>query len=186
MPSYVPSRERSFWLARYIVPHEPALRAWLRRRTNHGLEIDDIVQETYAVLAAAASVNHIETPHAYAFRTARSIVLRHIRRAHIVRIDALGDLESVSLATDNPSPEQQACARQELRHVLAAIEALPAKRREAFKLRRIAGLSRRAVAQRMGIAESTVEKHIGHALRTLMGALKGERDVVSLRGELQG
>ena len=38
------------------LPHEPALRAWLRRRRLGGLDIDDIIQETYTRLIAAESV----------------------------------------------------------------------------------------------------------------------------------
>ena len=49
---------------------------------------------------------------------------------------------------------------------------MPARQREAFTLRKMEGLSQRQIAQRMGIAESTVEKHLGHALRGLMSALR--------------
>ncbi len=168
----IPPHERSSWLARHILPHEPALRAWLFRRRVNGLETDDIIQETYAVLAALPAVEHIASPRAYAFQTANSIILRHLRRAQIVRIDAIGDVESLDAALDEPSPEQQASARQDLRRVNELIAALPAKRREAFMLRKVEGLSQRNVALQMGISESTVEKHISRALRTLMAAMK--------------
>jgi len=168
----IPPHERSSWLARHILPHEPALRAWLFRRRVNGLETDDIIQETYAVLAALPAVEHIASPRAYAFQTANSIILRHLRRARIVRIDAIGDVESLDAALDEPSPEQQASARQDLRRVNELIAALPAKRREAFMLRKVEGLSQRNVALQMGISESTVEKHISRALRTLMAAMK--------------
>jgi RNA polymerase sigma-70 factor (ECF subfamily) len=167
-----PSNERSRWLARNVLPHEPALRAWLRRREVDGLETDDIIQETYAVLAAAASVDHIASPRAYAFQTAHSLILRHLRRARVVRIEAMGDIESLKPVGEDPSPERQTAARQELRRVSELIEGLPAKCREAFTLRKVSGLSQRQVAERMGISESTVEKHIGRALRTLMEAMK--------------
>jgi RNA polymerase sigma factor (sigma-70 family) len=168
----IPSNDRTAWLARHIIPHEPALRAWLRRRRVDGLETDDIIQETYAVLAGLAAVEHIDSPRAYAFQTARSVILRHLRRARIVRIDAIGDMDLLATALDEPSPERQVGARQELRRVSALIADLPAKCREAFTLRKVDGLSQRDVAQRMGISESTVEKHIGRALRTLMNAVK--------------
>lgn len=168
----IPPHERSSWLARHILPHEPALRVWLFRRRVNGLETDDIVQETYAVLAALPAVEHIASPRAYAFQTANSIILRHLRRARIVRIDAIGDVESLDAALDEPSPEQQASARQDLRRVNELIAALPAKCREAFMLRKVEGLSQRNVALQMGISESTVEKHISRALRTLMAAMK--------------
>jgi RNA polymerase sigma-70 factor (ECF subfamily) len=155
-----------------VLPHEPALRAWLRRREVDGLETDDIIQETYAVLAAAASVEHITSPRAYAFQTAQSLILRHLRRARVVRIDAMGDIESLNPVGEDPSPERQVAARQELKRVNDLIAALPPKCREAFTLRKVTGLSQRQVAERMGISESTVEKHIGRALRTLMDAMK--------------
>jgi RNA polymerase sigma-70 factor (ECF subfamily) len=171
MISMIPSSDRAAWLARNVLPHEPALRAWLRHRRVDGLEIDDIVQETYAALASLGAVDHIESPRAYAFQAAQSVIVRHLRRSRVVRIDALGP-ETLEAPTDAPSPEQQTSARQDLRRVAALIAALPAKRREAFTLRKVDGLSQRQVAQRMGISENTVEKHIGHALRALMDAMK--------------
>jgi len=168
----IPYRERAEWLSRHVLPHEPALRAWLRRRKVDGLDVDDIVQETYALLAATPTIAHIFAPRAYAFQTAHSVILRHLRRARVVRIDALGEAPLIDVAADEPSPERETWAREELRQVIALIDALPPKRREAFRLRKLEGLSQRDVAQRMGISEGTVEKHIGHALHTLMDAMK--------------
>jgi RNA polymerase sigma-70 factor (ECF subfamily) len=168
----IPSHDRTSWLARHVLPHEPALRAWLRRRRIDGLETDDIIQETYAVLAGLAAVEHITSPRAYAFQTAQSVILRHLRRARIVRIDSVGAMDLLNAAIDEPSPERQASSRQELRRVADLIAALPAKCRQAFTLRKVEGLSQRDVARQMGISESTVEKHIGRALRTLMCAMQ--------------
>lgn len=172
MNAMIPSNDRSVWLARQVLPHEPALRAWLRRRRIEGLEIDDVVQEAYAVLAGLASVDHIESPRAYAFQTAQSVILRHLRRARVVRIDTFDNLEMLNIPVDEASPELQTSSRQELRRVADLIASLPPKCREAFSLRKMEGLSQRDVARRMGISESTVEKHIGRALRTLMDAMK--------------
>jgi RNA polymerase sigma-70 factor (ECF subfamily) len=168
-----PSPERTSWLSREILPHESGLRAWLRRRLVAGLELDDIVQETYAVLAALPTVAHIQSPRAYALQTARSIILRHLRRARVVRIDSIGDAAQLDTALEDPSPERQAASRQDLRLAMAIIADMPAKRREAFTLRKIEGLSQREIARRMGISESTVEKHVGQALRRLMDAMNG-------------
>ena len=167
----IPTHDRTSWLARNVLPHEPALRAWLRRRRVDGLETDDIIQETYAVLAGVASVDHIAAPRAYAFQIAQSLIYRHVRRARIARFEPLGDVEGMDQAHDAPSPEHQVWARDELRHVTELIAGLPARCREAFTLRRIEGLSQRDVALRLGITESTVEKHIGRALRSLMCAM---------------
>lgn len=160
-------RDRVTWFARHVLPHEPALRAWLNRRRVEGLETDDIVQETYAVLAALEAVEHIASPRAYAFQTARSVIMRHLRRVRIVRIEAVGLSGDIAAPPDEISPERHATSREELQRVAGVIADLPPKCRQAFLLRRLEGLSQRDVAQRMGISESAVEKHIGRALRAL-------------------
>ncbi len=102
------SAERGAWLALNVLPHEAALRAWLCRRKVFDLEIDDIVQEAYAKLAALPSVEFIREPRLYLFQTANSIVLGHLRRSRIVSITAAADLDHFGLAAPDPNPEQQA------------------------------------------------------------------------------
>jgi len=169
----IPTRDRAAWLARHVLPHEPALRRWLARTGVGGLEIDDVVQETYAALAAMASVEHVGAPRAYAFRTARTVVLQHVRRAAVVRIDSVGEGLLQDIPDERPGAEAQVAARQELARVDAVIAALPPKCREAFLLRRLEGLSQRKTAGRMGVSENTVEKHIGKALRALAAFVYG-------------
>jgi RNA polymerase sigma-70 factor (ECF subfamily) len=53
-----------------------------------------------------------------------------------------------------------------------ALSRLPPKCREVFELRKFEGLSQRQVAERMGIAQSTVEKHLIKALRWMMSELQ--------------
>ena len=163
-------RERAVWLARSVLPHEPALRAWLRHRRHLPIEPDDIIQESYAILAALASVDHILNPKAYLFQTANSLILRDLRRARVVSIRAVDDLDALGAASDEPSPEAQVASRQELEHLSNAIDRLPRQCREAFKLRKIEGYSQREIATRMGVAESTVEKHVAKAVKLLMDA----------------
>src|SRR5690606_11341397 len=87
------SDDRAIWLARHVLPHEPALRAWLARWRLEDLLVDDIVQETYSVLAAREAVDDIRNPRSYFFQTARSIILMHLRRSRVVSIRAVEDLE---------------------------------------------------------------------------------------------
>lgn len=163
--------QRTIWLVRNALPHEPALRAWLARRPLAGLEVDDIVQETYAILAALESVDHILNGRTYMFEVAKSVVLRSLRRSRIVAFEALAEAEALEPPSDEPSPETVAADRQELSRIAALIAGLPAKCREAFTLRKVHGLSQREVARRMGVSENTVEKHIGKGIGVLMNAL---------------
>ena len=162
------SDERALWLGRHVLPHEPALRAWLRRRRLQGLEVDDVIQETYTRLVAAESVQHVLDAKNYAFQIASSVVIDHLRRMKVVSIAALPDMEYLDIVSDAPSPERQVLDRDELHRLAVAIAALPAKVGEVFTLRRVHGLSQREVAQRMGIAESTVEKHMSRGFFIMM------------------
>ncbi len=161
---------RAQWLAANVLPHERALRAWLVDRTNPA-EIDDVVQETYAILAGLPTVAQIHNPRAYAFQVAQTVVLQRLRRAAIVRIDAVEEIERLSISNDEPSAEQLVSDRQELRQAAMLIAALPPKCRQAFVLRKVEGLSQREIARRMGVSEGTVEKHIAKGVRILMDAL---------------
>src|ERR1700748_2086643 len=89
---------RAAWLAQNVLPHEPSLRAWLSRRKVFDLEVDDIVQETYAKLAALPAVEGIREPRSYMFQTANSIILGHLRRSRIVSISAAADLDHFGIA----------------------------------------------------------------------------------------
>lgn len=161
-------RDRTLWLMQHVLPHEPALRAWLKRKPVGTLEVDDIVQETYAILAALESVEGIRNPKNYTFQTAYSVIVTHLRRSRIVAIRTVADVDLLGVMIDEPSLERQISDRDELRQVAEAIASLPAKCREVFTLRRVEGLSQREIAKRLGISENTVEKHVAKGIRSLM------------------
>jgi len=175
---------RARWLADEVIPHEPALRSWLHGHAPDSMEVDDIVQETYAALAALDGVAHILNPRAYLFTTARSVMLQQLRRARIVPIVAVAEVERLSILVDDVTPERSAVAGQDLGRIGALIASLPTRCREVFVLRRVEGLPQREIAARMGISENTVEKHIGKALRLLMEAMA--RDPAPGRGSREG
>jgi len=162
---------RARWLADEVVPHEPALRSWLHTHAPASMEVDDIVQEAYAVLAGLDDVARILNPRAYLFTVARSVMLQQLRRARIVPMVAVAEIERLGILNDEITPEANAVAGEDLRRTGVLIASLPRKCREAFVLRRVEGLPQREIAERMGISENTVEKHIGKALRLLMEAM---------------
>jgi RNA polymerase sigma-70 factor (ECF subfamily) len=166
------SRERAAWLGSYIFPHEASLRQWLARRPSAAsMEVEDVVQESYAILAGLERVDHIQRPRNYFFEVAKSVVLQSLRRSRVVTIDAHSGADMLEVPEDGPSPERVAADRQELAHVASLIAALPERCREVFSLRKLDGLSQRETAAKLGIAESTVEKHMVKALALLTNAI---------------
>lgn len=167
--------DRAVWLAEEILPHEPALRRWLRERLAlPGTDADDIVQESYARLAGLDCITHVREPRAYLFTVARSVVHHHLRRAQVVAFETVAELDGLGAeAPGTDSPEHFACSRQQLALAHELLASLPNRCREVFSLRRIEGLSQREVAEKLRISQSTVEKHMIKALRLLMAGVGG-------------
>ncbi|MDR6532194.1 RNA polymerase sigma-70 factor (ECF subfamily) [Caulobacter rhizosphaerae] len=161
-------RERTRWFLRNVLPHEAALRGWLSRAAPPGIDADDIIQEAYTILAELEIVDAIRHPRAYLFQVARSVIMRHVRRARIVPIHTVDDLERLEQAENAASPEQYAIDRDELRQLAHAIAAMPLKTREAFILRRVRDMPQREIAARMRISENTVETHISRGVLFLI------------------
>lgn len=70
-----------------------------------------------------------------------------------------------------PAPDTVLAQKEVAMRVHAAIDALPARPREVFILKRDASLSYQEIAQLLGIAPKTVEVHMGRALKLLRDAL---------------
>lgn len=166
---------RATWLARNVLPNESALRAWLRRRGLQHAAVDDVLQETYAVLAELQSIEHIRDARTYMFSVARNLMLQHLRRSKIVPVDFVADPDRLGSATQDNGPEQHAAAAQLAQRFQELLAELPEKCRVAFTLRKVEGLSQREAAERMGISESTIEKHVGKALRVFLEHLDDEQ-----------
>jgi RNA polymerase sigma factor (sigma-70 family) len=161
-------RERGRWLARNLLPHEPLIRARLKRVYVHGLEIDDIIQETYARIVSLPSLDSIRQPRQYAIQTATSIIIDHVRHSRVISINSTGDLDHLDVVTPEPNPEEQLEFRQEIAEIAKALATLPEKCRETLILRRVEGLSQQETAQRLGISVKTVEKHMARGVLMLM------------------
>ncbi len=145
-----------------MLPNEPALRRWLARLAPD-VDPDDVVQETYAKIARDFA--SVQSGRAYMFTVARNVVVESLRRKRIVRIVAIADLDALPVSDPADVQEQGLIGREELALLQAAIADLPEKRRQVLMLRKIDGLSQREVAQRLGLSESTVEKHVAAGIR---------------------
>lgn len=64
-------------------------------------------------------------------------------------------------------PERGLMGAQRLERVLAAIEAMPPRRREVFLMHRVEELTYIQIARRLGVDIKTVEKHVHLAMRQL-------------------
>lgn len=153
------------WFADEVLPHEPALRAWLRARFPALADVDDLVQETYMRILQMRDQAAIRAPKAFLFAAARNLAFDHARRRRVVRFEAMSETPETTLSDERHSAADEAALRQELELLTRAIQELPERCREVLTLRKIYGLSQRETATRLGITEHTVEVQVGNGVR---------------------
>ena len=136
------------------------LLGFVRRRLRGG-DAEDVVQDAYLRLTLASGRDAIRNPEAFLHTTSLNLV-RDRARSAMVR-DAGGEIpdDVVSLA---PDAERALLARQQLALLESALAELPMKRRACLVLHRFDELSHAAIAERLGLSVSSVEKHIRRAL----------------------
>jgi RNA polymerase sigma-70 factor (ECF subfamily) len=139
----------------------PGLVRFLSRRTGCEAVAEDIAQDLWLKLQAAAAAD-IRNPVAYLFRAAANAAFDWRRREALPANDHAQELGE-RLADEAPSPEQQAQGRETAALIRDAIEHLPPKCREAFLLCRVEGLTMREAGRRMGVSERTIENHLAKA-----------------------
>lgn len=146
------------------------LRRYLTRLLGNASEAQDIAHDAYAKVYPKVEDHSAETPEAVLYTTARRLAINRLKRRSITPIVTTPAPEdSISTA---PGVVQEVIARQELRQLEDAIAGLPSGCRSVLILRKIELLSHQEIADRLGIAVSTVEKQHARALRLLRAALQ--------------
>lgn len=147
------------------------LRRYLGRLLGNHAEAEEIAHDAYARIYQHAA----EKPEALLYTTARRLAINRLKRRTISPI-APTDATLETAAATTPDIPRQVMARQELELLRTAIDALPPGCRNVLLLRKVELLSHREIADRLGIAVSTVEKQHARALRLLRTALAAVTD----------
>jgi RNA polymerase sigma factor (sigma-70 family) len=161
-------RERAHWLARNVLPHEPLIRARLKKVYVADLDIDDVIQEMYARILSVPNLESIRYPRQYAIQTAKSIIIDHLRRLRVVSIRFSGSLEKLDIAALETSTEERLEFQDEIQEVADALLQLPKVCRETLILRRVEGLSQKEAARRLGVSEKKAEYYLARGALLLV------------------
>jgi len=159
------------WFVQAVLPLEPMLTAFLRRHCRETHDIVDLRQDVYVRVYEAAETGLPDNPKAFVFAVARNLLVDRARHQQVAAIVALAPSGELPDHVDELCPERHAMGRQDIACLEQAFSDLPPKCREVVELRKIAGLSQRDVATRLGVTEGTVEKQIAKGIRFLAAAL---------------
>jgi len=135
---------------------------------------EDLAHEAYLRVAAALAERPIRHPQPFLYQTARNLALDHLRTGKSRRRFVRGSVEEQELhgvASTAPIPEQIASDGQRLQRLNEALAELPARAREVLILHRLHGFSYPAIAERLQVSQTTVQKDLRLALAHCAAAL---------------
>lgn len=158
-----------------LAERESFLRFLRARGAGDGAE--DILQDTWLRLAALQA-SPIADPRSYLFRALNNVMHDRYRSAQRARRRDGEWLEihhAAGEVSDAPLPDRALAARDALAQAEAVLRAEGERVLDIFRLFRIEGLGQRAIADRLGLSLSTVEKDLQKAYRALI-RLKEMRD----------
>jgi RNA polymerase sigma factor (sigma-70 family) len=159
------------WFRREVVPLEGSLMRYLQYNWRNENEVLDLRQEIYVRIYESAKKRIPEQPRQFIFATARNLLTDRIRQTRVIPLDASANLDALEIAASSPGPDQIVMARDELRRVQSALERIQPRWREAIILGRIEGLSRKQIAERMGVSEGTAAQYLTHGICALVDIL---------------
>ncbi|MBV9093437.1 MAG: sigma-70 family RNA polymerase sigma factor [Streptosporangiaceae bacterium] len=129
---------------------------------------EDIAQEAFArLIRRQRALRDTGAALAYVRSTVCNLVRNRRRHLRVVRL-------RTPAGHDEDSCEQAVMLREDHRELLAALAALPPRRREAIVLRYWLGLSEREMAAVMGVSAGTVKSLVSRGLDALGQALEGK------------
>lgn len=169
-------------IMQYYLNERSALLRIFTSKTGSKDVAEDLVQDIAVKVIAltSAELQRIEQPIAFLYQVGRNLWLDRLRGASrsARREKAWEEIRADRLHGDSvcatPDPEAALAVRQKAKRLEAQLAALPPKRREAFRLHRLEGLSQSQVAARTGQSRSAVEKHVSGATAAMRLALAAE------------
>lgn len=140
-------------------------------------DIEDIVQETYVRVCQYHTSKEVDEPRALMLSVARNLALDHIKRAdyRLTRgFQSDLELEATLAARAVDESFETVASNEEFSLFCDAVRGLPLQCRRVFVLKKVYGYSQREIALELGIAESTVEKHIASGMQHCIHYLRGQ------------
>ena len=155
------------------VESDRALWGRLRRQiaslSGRAQDANDYLNDAYVRMSEQGALP-IRNFEAFMVRIAVNLARDEHRRQRRRNISSDEDLSAIADA--GPTPEETLDVRQRLGAVQATLARLHPRTRQILLMHRLDGLRYREIAERLGISESAVEKHVAKAALGLLRASK--------------
>jgi RNA polymerase sigma-70 factor (ECF subfamily) len=147
------------------------------------VDVDDLTQETVVRALEAERRTVIQEPKRFLIGIAKNVARSEIQRQSKSVVGLLDDIIPQGYESDEPSVEAVVDSRQRMGVFAEAIGELPLQCQKVFVLKYLYGASHKDISAKLGIAISTVEKHVALGLRRcrqhMMAAQRGDNAEIS-------
>ncbi len=134
------------------------------KQTNNPTQAEDLVHDSFLRLWEKRATLSLEIPmEAQLFVITRNVVINHYKRE--VLKQKIYDTFSETVTDLNITEDD--LTQETLLQINTAIEALPPKRRQIFKMSKLEGRTYEEIAQTLSISKNTVESQMVKALKFL-------------------
>ncbi|WP_288207818.1 RNA polymerase sigma-70 factor [uncultured Parabacteroides sp.] len=113
-----------------------------------------------------ASLSHVKDPERYLYIAVKNQALHYLRRGYVQESDYLS-LYEIELLPESNTPEEKLLDTEYQTLIQKAIDSLPPKCQEVFRLVLADKLKNREIAELLGISEKTVNEHIAKAYKRI-------------------
>lgn len=147
---------------------------YLRRRFGEGPPApEDIAQQAFEKLILRDDLHDVQNLRGYLWRTAKNLMLNGYRDDSL-RGNKYEVLSQLSLLDESNSigPERVVLAKEQLKIINDTLRSMPDKRRIAYVLNRIKGVSFSDIARQFGITHAAVIKQVAKAIAEIDAALE--------------
>ncbi|UFH50186.1 RNA polymerase sigma factor [Pseudomonas sp. KNUC1026] len=160
-----PATDRTQFLEAFLA-ERARMEAVVTRRTGCRQTAADLIQDLFLRLWRRPKAPEGAWGH-YLIRSAGNLAIDHLRSESARSRLAQG----MALDEESQSSEGALEAGSDLRHIEAALRALPERTRRIFLLNRIHGRTYLEIARAMALSQSAVEKHMMRALDACKASL---------------
>jgi RNA polymerase sigma-70 factor (ECF subfamily) len=160
-----PPADHSRWFIDEVHAHDGQLKSYLRSSFPSVRDVDDVVQESYLRIWKACVSQSIRSAKGCLFQIARHVALDLIRHERASPISGVTDLADLRVLDTRPDAAEATCTREEIALLADAIDALPARCREIFILRKIKRIPQKGIAVMLGISDQTVQVQVFRGMK---------------------
>lgn len=160
-------------LTRLLLTERLSLLRLAQRIVGTAPAAEDVTQALWLRVQRIEDDPPILNKRAYLYRLATNLAVDHAS-GEARRAEVHEEAQALLWGADHAlAADRVAIANETLRRIEAAIGSLPEQTRRIFELHRYEGLTQRALADRLGISTTAVEKHMRRAMRVLAEARDG-------------